>query len=360
MEIAIIGSVGIPANYGGFETLVEQIVSRKRSEDIQYTVYCSKKAYKEWPDSFKGAKLKYINLKANGIQSIPYDILSMIHAAKHSDKVLALGVSGCVFLPILRLFSKKKFVINIDGLEHRRKKWNKWIRKFLKFSEAQAVKYGDIIVADNKGIADYVIGEYGVDAELIAYGGDHVIKEIESVNVEEILKEYGLKGNDYAMALCRIEPENNVEMILEAYSKMPSKKLLFIGNWDGSEFGREMKSKYSRFSNISLQSAIYDLNILNVLRNNCSCYIHGHSAGGTNPSLVEAMFYSKPIFAFDCVYNRETTENNALYFKNTQDLIGKIENSSSDLDQIGKKMFQVADIRYRWETIVSQYENLFK
>lgn len=152
-------------------------------------------------------------------------------AAKKSDVVLILGVSGCAFLPVFRLFSKKRLVINIDGLEHRRDKWNKWARRFLKYSERQAIRYGDVIVTDNKGITDYVKNEYGKDSELIAYGGDHVLQDISAQEAAGILNKYGLTAGDYSLAICRIEPENNVHTILEAFSRMPDKNILFIGNW---------------------------------------------------------------------------------------------------------------------------------
>lgn len=159
-NVSIIGTVGVPANYGGFETLVENIIGENASENVEYTVFCSSKNYTSKQLVYKNAHLKYLPFEANGIQSVVYDILSLIKASS-SDTILILGVSGCCFLPIYRLFSKKRLVVNIDGLEHKRDKWGKWVRKFLKFSEKMAVKYADVIVADNKGIQDYVMREYG-------------------------------------------------------------------------------------------------------------------------------------------------------------------------------------------------------
>ena len=360
MKVAIIGTVGVPANYGGFETLVEQLVRHNHSEDLQYAVYCSKKSYNDERWVYHGAKTEYIGLNANGIQSIPYDIVSLIKASRKSDVVLVLGVSGCAFLPVFRLFSKKRLVINIDGLEHRRDKWNKWARRFLKYSERQAVRYGDIIVTDNKGITDYVKKEYGRDSELIAYGGDHVLQDILVSETVAVLSRYGFSADSYSLAICRIEPENNVHTILEAFSQMPNKNILFIGNWDKSAYGKEMRERYSAFPNIKIQSAVYDLRELNVLRSNCKFYIHGHSAGGTNPSLVEAMFFAKPIIAFDCIYNRESTENKADYFNSSDELIKLLDNTLSDFENNAKSMAEIAQRRYRWETIAKQYENLYK
>lgn len=359
MKVAIIGTVGVPANYGGFETLVEQLVRHNHSEDLQYAVYCSRKSYNDERWVYHGAKTEYVRLNANGIQSIPYDILSLVKAARKSDVVLILGVSGCAFLPIFRLFSKKRLVINIDGLEHRRDKWNKWARRFLKYSERQAVKYGDIIVTDNQGITDYVKEEYGKPSELIAYGGDHVLCDIPEEKQDQILKEYGLMSGDYSLGICRIEPENNIHTILDAYSRMPDKTLVFIGNWQKSEYGASLLEKYGNATNIKLISAVYELDRLYALRNNCSVYLHGHSAGGTNPSLVEAMFFGKPIIAYDCVYNRESTENKAIYFKTPEDIIAIAGKERSDLNDNAVAMREIASRRYRWEVIARQYESLF-
>lgn len=356
MKVAIIGTVGVPANYGGFETLVEQLVRHNDSDDLQYAVYCSKKSYNDERWVYHGAKTEYVGLQANGMQSIPYDILSLLKAAKRSDVVLILGVSGCAFLPVFRMFSKKKLVINIDGLEHRRDKWNKWARKFLKYSEKQAVKYGDVIVTDNKGITDYVMQEYGKPSELIAYGGDHVMIDVPEQRQKEILQDYGLDKDGYSLGICRIEPENNVHTILEAYAGLPDRRLVFIGNWQKSEYGRGLVEKYGNLPNIKLISAVYDLDKLYALRNNCSIYLHGHSAGGTNPSLVEAMFFGKPIVAFDCVYNRESTENKAIYFNSASDLTSKLDDITSS---IGNAMSEIASRRYTWATIARQYESLY-
>lgn len=359
MKVAIIGTVGVPANYGGFETLVEQLIVHNNSESLQYAVYCSRNAYKKELWVYHGARLEYVGLNANGVQSILYDILSLIKASRKSDVILVLGVSGCAFLPIFRLFSRKRLIINIDGLEHKRDKWNILARKFLKFSEKQAVRYGDIIVSDNKGIADYVRNEYNVESALIAYGGDHVLQTVPPKEAVEILNGYGLRSKEYSLAICRIEPENNVHMILEAFSKSPNKKLVFIGNWQKSKYGQSLKARYSEYDNIKILPAIYDLRVLDVLRRNSMLYIHGHSAGGTNPSLVEAMFFGMPILAYDVIYNRETTENKAHYFRSVQDLIELLSQPLSVYTDNALEMLNIARNRYCWSCIAKQYESLY-
>ena len=345
MSIHIIGTVGVPACYGGFETLVENLLDDNEMEK-SITVYCSSKSYYDQPTSYKNAHLKYMPLNANGVQSIPYDILSICYAVYNkADNLLLLGVSGAICLPIVRLFSKAKIVTNIDGLEWRRNKWGAFAKKFLKFSEKIAVKYSDVTVADNQAIADYVRAEYGVESKVIAYGGDH------AVNADLTLEDGG-----YALALCRIEPENNVELILKAFSQT-DKKLQFIGNWDNSVFGRRLKKEYSLFSNIEIVDPIYDVSVLFERRKKCSLYIHGHSAGGTNPSLVEMMHFSKSILAYDCDYNRASTENRASFFANEAELIKLIQRS--DIIENGADMLDIANRRYTWNIVKKQYFLLF-
>jgi hypothetical protein len=172
MHISIIGTAGIPARYGGFETLAENLV-RNRKHETQYTVFCSTKMYRIKQKEYLGAKLKYINLNANGINSIWYDFISMI-LSLHSDVLLVLGVSGALFLPIVRLFYCGKIITNIDGIEWRRAKWNCFARFFLRISEKAAIKYSDHLIGDNQGIVDYIAHEYNKTAILIEYGADHI------------------------------------------------------------------------------------------------------------------------------------------------------------------------------------------
>ena len=358
IRVAIIGTVGVPANYGGFETLVENIIGENASPDVAYTVYCSGKSYPYRQTSYKNARLEYISLGANGQQSILYDILSLIKATRGHDVVLVLGVSGCCFLPVYRLFSNKKLVINIDGLEHRRDKWGKWTRRFLKHSERMAVKYADVVVSDNKGIQDYVKEEYGTESALIAYGGDHVLCDVSGVDSEEVLRQYGLLGKEYSFSVCRIDPENNVHVTLEAFERS-GKELAFVGNWERSPYGRELYARYKDVPGIRLLPPVYDLRVLNVLRSHCHFYVHGHSAGGTNPSLVEAMFFRKPILAFDVVYNQETTEGKAAYFSTAEELAGLLSMPYPSFSQNAECMGEIAERRYRWAVVLRQYEALY-
>ncbi|MGL6467322.1 DUF1972 domain-containing protein [Aeromonas hydrophila] len=230
-KVCVVGTVGIPACYGGFESLVQNLVDYQ-SESVKYHVFCSSKSYADKPDSYKKASLSYLPLNANGVSSIMYDIFSLLKCfKKNPDVTLILGVSGCLFLPVYRLFNSSKVITNIDGLEWRRDKWSWLAKKFLKLSEKIAVKFSDIIISDNQAISDYVLSEYEMATSVIAYGGDHALIDMNEIPVK--------KGEHY-LSICRIEPENNVDMILDAFSKS-SEKIFFVGNWDASDYGRKLK-----------------------------------------------------------------------------------------------------------------------
>ena len=171
-KIAIIGTVGIPASYGGFESLVEQLVQRLW-DDFDFTVYCQRSAFAKRPSRIGKVNLKYVPLRANGITSVPHDMLTILHAIFHADTLLILGVGGCPLLPLLRLFGcRKRIVCNIDGIEWRRAKWSKVAKWYLRFAESCAVKYADSVVGDNQVIVDYVQRCYHHPCTLIEYGAD--------------------------------------------------------------------------------------------------------------------------------------------------------------------------------------------
>lgn len=355
-KVAIIGTVGIPSKYGGFETLSDNLV-RNLSEDFEFTVYCSTKAYSrsERVRNYQGARLVFLPLNANGIQSILYDIISMIHALFYADTLLVLGVSGGIFVPVIRLFTRKKVIINIDGLEWRRQKWGKWIKKFLKFSERVAVKWSHADITDNFAIKRYTSINYKSLSHLIEYGADHV----SAVPISRVSrKKYTFLQETYAFKVARIEPENNIKLILDAFKEV-NQNLVVVGNWNASQYGVNLRKEYGRISNIFLLDPIYDQQELDEIRSNCFLYVHGHSAGGTNPSLVEAMYLGLPVLAFDCSYNRATMDNHGMYFKNKDAIVKVLNNISVShlLDQ-GNQLFKIASSRYTWKEISSKYANL--
>ncbi|MCU6670151.1 DUF1972 domain-containing protein [Enterobacteriaceae bacterium H4N4] len=352
-KIAVVGTVGVPACYGGFESLVQNLVDYQ-SGNITYQVFCSSKKYKDKIKKYRDAELIYLPVSANGPSSILYDILCLLVCLiKRPDVVLILGVSGCIFLPVYRLLSKSRVITNIDGLEWRRNKWSPKVKWFLKKSEKLAVKYSDIVISDNQAIAEYVESEYGRKSEVIAYGGDHAVAVTATGEPTEAV----VKG--YFLSLCRIEPENNVDMILESFVAS-NEKLKFMGNWNNSEYGQALKRKYSAYSNIEILDPDYNIDNLYRLRKNCIAYIHGHSAGGTNPSLVEAMHFSVPVIAFDCTFNRYSTNNVALFFSDCDALqLAVHEVISGSVPNMGQELKNVANDKYCWESIASAYESLF-
>jgi len=356
-KIAIIGTVGVPANYGGFETLAEHLIE-DLGQKHNITVYCSGKKYpkSERVSSYKGAKLKYLPLDANGIQSIPYDTISILHALFFADVLLVLGVAGAWILPFVRLFTKKKIIISIDGIEWKRDKWNVLAKWYLFWAEGLAVKYSHIDISDNEAIQDYTAARYGSLSRIIEYGADHTLKV--PITKEAILQ-YSFLKDRYAFKVCRIEPENNVHTILDAFTKTDKMPLVIVGNWDKSAYGQSLKEQYSGHPNIYILDPIYNQEKLDVLRSNAALYIHGHSAGGTNPSLVEAMYLGLPILAYGVSYNRVTTENRAIYFENQEDLIVEMnELYTAKLKTMGAEMEKIAKRRYTWSHIAFKYELL--
>jgi glycosyltransferase involved in cell wall biosynthesis len=368
--IAIIGCKGIPARYGGFETLAENLV-RHLGEQYDFIVYCSKEAYPDQPPGFLGAELKYLPLDANGAQSIPYDIWSMIDASRRADVLLVLGVSGCIFLPILRLFCRGKIIVNLDGMDWKRPKWGRAARAFLKFSETVAARFADYLVADNEAIHDYILEYYGKPSQLVEYGGDNARADApkarsEHSSVVPLHKPDGSKEliktgfDEYAISVCRIEPEKNIHVILQAFAEAQTLPLVFLGNWNYSEYGRRLRVQYEGHANLLLLDPIFEQRQLHALRSNAALYIHGHSSGGTNPSLVESMSLGLPVIAFDVVFNRATTENKAAYFKDAATLKAALKDLAAlDLPANATRMRELARRRYSWAIIASKYTELF-
>lgn len=351
MKISVIGTVGVPASYGGFETLAERLIETDKAE---FTVYCSSKHYKERPKNFKNANLIYIPIDANGVSSIMYDLFSMLHALISGHKnFLILGVSGAIFFPILSCFTNVKIITNIDGIEWRREKWKGFAKLFLKFSEYIAVRFSTQIVSDNDEITKYVAETYQCSCKTIAYGGDHACELMANACFDRVCD----ISAPYALAICRIEPENNVHLILEAFYKA-SIRIVIIGNWKKSSYGSMLYNKYKDTDNITMLEPIYCLQTLYFIRSSCSIYVHGHSAGGTNPSLVEMMHFPKPIIAFDCSFNKATMEGKGNYFSNVEGLIRILKNTSvqNDVDAL----VEIAKRRYTWKVVQEQYLELFR
>ena len=356
-KLSVIGTVGLPANYGGFETLADHIV-RNLGNDYDITVYCTKKKYSKEnrPTKYLNARLKYLPFDANGVQSIPYDTISILHSLFYADVLLVLGVAGAWILPFVRIFTNKKIIISVDGIEWKRDKWSLVARLYLWWAEKLAVKYSHIDITDNESIQDYTASRYGSLSRIIEYGADHTLQVKPSIKDKE---DFPFVKLPYALKVCRIEPENNVHLVLEAFKRLPKRTMVIIGNWNKSDYGIKLRKKYACCKNIILLDPIYDQRTLDMIRGNALVYIHGHSAGGTNPSLVEAMFLGLPIIAYNVSYNKTTTERSALYFNKIDDLIRIIEQTNiATYKIIGNRMKAIADRRYTWSIIAKKYHHL--
>lgn len=354
-KIAIAGCVGIPAKYGGFETLAENLAlyAKENAKDFDIYVYCSGKSYPEKVDRFAGARLIYVPLRANGAASILYDVCSLIDAAVRGiDDVLLLGHGGSFALPLLKAISPIRVLTNIDGIEWQREKWSRLARFILRLSESFAIRHSDVVIADNEAIREYVARDFAKECAVIPYGGDHALNAQPNVSLTAELP------RTYALALCRIEPENNVELILRAFSRLEY-PLVFVGNWDGSEYGRGLKAKYQDHENIVIHDPVYEPAKLRAFRDAAGLYVHGHSAGGTNPSLVEMMHFGIPVLAHGCDFNRFTTEGKAYYFMSEDELIrGLSELTEDEKLKNGKDMTEIARRRYTWDRVGEAYFDL--
>lgn len=359
MKIGIVGTNGIPAKYGGFETLTEYL-AKFLGDQLLLSVYCPKTKLVNRLKTYNNARLVYLPFDSNGFQSIIYDIFGTVHSLIVNDKTLILGTSGAVILPFLYPW-RKKLIINFGGLEWKRDKWSYLTRKYLKLTEFLAVKICDLVIADNQAFVDYVFKEYGRPSMLIEYGGDHTIRR----NVTHELSEtYSFLKSEYFLSVSRAQPDNNIEMLIESFQadSLRSKTLVIISNWNVSSYGKQLlKTHRGKFSNIILLDAIYDLKVLDVLRSQCKVYIHSHSFCGTAPSLVEAMNLKLPIFCFKTDTNIATTEGKSRFFSNSTELCSLVSSiSEEELKNQAEKMFEIANRRYCWEIIAAKYKRAFE
>lgn len=368
-SLAIIGTCGLPAKYGGFETLASELVEHIAADKFKILVF-GQKGYS--PIFCSSWRQIIIPIKANGISSIPYDIVSLLLASLSSKTVLLLGVSGCVALPIFRfLFPRVKYIVHIDGLEWSRPKWSSLARWFLRVSERAAIHASDAFIVDNIGIADYVARSYGKRyirrSFLVAYGAKSLaIADNPDPNLYltdgatgEILR---LVDSKYLLVLARAEPENNLEMIIEAFilSGIGSQgiKLVLVTNAFDTVHGSALLHKYSALDCLFFAVPVYDWRIVRSIRRHAMAYIHGHSAGGTNPSLVEALAAEKPIFAFDVTYNRHTTFGMVSYFKSSINLAeGLVFLREEGLEFI-PELGSLVRSSYDWKIVSADYLRL--
>lgn len=369
MKIAFVSVRGIPNNYGGFEQFAEYISVglAKRGHDV--TVYSPHyHPYKK--NEYKGVHIKHIYSPelwmGSAIGSFFYDFASLRDALKkeHFDIIYEAGYTSIV--PAYIWFNVKKikypiFTTNMDGLEYKRTKFNKWVRKFIFWEEKTAANYSQYLIADNMGIHDYYKEKYGKESKFLAYGAD--IHDNYDINA---LKDFNLQENGYYLLVARLEPENNIVLAIEGYlaSKENGRRPLIIVGKTNTPHGKELVEKYGHEKNIRFVGGIYDFDKLNSIRHFSFAYFHGHSVGGTNPSLLEAMASDCFILAHDNIFNKAVLGKNALYYQSA-------EGVTSLLDQIDeladghKESFisnnlDVIREEYSWEHLVDEHEKYFE
>lgn len=357
-KVAIIGTNGLPAKYGGFETLTDYL-SRYLNQEFDLTVYCAKTPQEKQLKSYNNSKLVYIPFKANGWQSMIYDALSIMHAIKRNDVLVILGFSGIFAFP-LRKFFNAKIVFNIGGVEWKKVRGKKSTAKIevitKKWFEKICVRNSDVVIADNQVILDYVTGTYKTQCVLAEYGGNHAV--FRSID-DKLIDKYPYLAGNYDVTVSRAQEDMNIHLIIEAYKKIPERNLVVVSNWEISEYGVNLKKlNKGKFPNIFLQDAVYNVDEINVIRSNCKIYIHTHSLCGTAPSLTEAMSLKLPVICFDVNTNRATTEERSYYFKDIESLIKILKNlNEDDLILLSENMHEIAKRRYTWERIANIYKN---
>ncbi len=356
-KVSLIGTNGIPARYGGFETLTEYL-ARYLNEDYDLYCYCARTPAKKRLKTYLNTKLIYIPFKANGWQSMIYDAVSIVHSLIKHDVLVILGFSGVFAFPLKFVF-RKKLIFNIGGIEWQKVRGSKFTGKLevfvKKWFERICVKSSDTIIVDNQVLYDYVKTEYGLEAILAEYGGDHAVKE--AITAEDVQK-YPFLGMEYDVTVSRAQEDMNIHLVIEAYKSIPNRNLVVVSNWEISDYGKNLKLKnQNQYKNIYLLDAIYDLRVLNTIRSNCKIYLHTHSLCGTAPSLTEAMSLQLPVICFDVATNRASTEEKSYYFRDVESL-KTILNSLDEtkIKTLSDNMLEIAKRRYTWKRIAGLYK----
>lgn len=370
-KIAIIGSRGIPARYGGFETFAEELSTRLVTKGYEVFVSCEG-GINPKVDQYKGVNLFYFPLKPfyRIIYETIYDIYSLIKSSLMCDYVYILGYGAGFFFFIPKIFGKK-LITNVDGMEWTRDKYNKLEKTILYYSEVFAVWFSDVIIADAFEVKKHIESAHGKNAVFIPYGVDipeghpwdsSKLKEI-IIHNNEVAK---LQSNEYYLIVARLEPENNIHVIIEGFLMAnQNKKLIVIGNFLSSKYKQTVEnilSKYDSSGKIIFTGAIYKKDILNMLRHNCFAYFHGHSAGGTNPSLLEIMIMKNIVIAHDNKFNREVGGDSLLYFDTTymlKDIIERIDKNIVEYLQLKEEAYNRVHEEYSWDQIVENYVSIF-
>jgi len=351
------GTRGVPARYGGFETAIEEIGSRLVQRGYEVTVY----ARNPGQSLQRYLGMRVVNMPAlrhRYTETLSHTALSSIHAVvqDHPDVCLLMNSGNA---PLIRPLQRAGIptAIHLDGLESRRDKWRGLGAKYYKWAERMAIRWADAVVADSKAIADYVKENYGRDCIMIPYGAPVIHPGFER------LRELNVTPGEYHLVVARMEPENHVLEIVHGFRKSSQHRpLLIVGDAPYShQYVKEIHDAAASDSRIRLLGSIYETDLLDQLYAHAHTYIHGHSVGGTNPSLLRAMGAATPVLAYDVIFNREVTAGLALYWSSVEELAALFDTDVHDtslLNGIAEEGRRRVSEVYQWDQVTDQYEVL--
>jgi glycosyltransferase involved in cell wall biosynthesis len=360
MKIAILGTRGVPASYGGFETFAEQLSTRLVARGHEVTVYCRAHYVSPRQIEYKGVRLKVLpTIRHKYFDTVVHACLSSFHAAlfRRFDAALICNAANAPFAPVLRA-AGVPVAINVDGLEHKRRKWN-WLGKsYYRVAERLSVWLPNETVTDASVIQDYYLAKYGADSTMIVYGA-----EVERRLDRAAVRQWGVEPNRYVLYVSRLEPENNAAMVIEAFRRVRTPhKLLIVGDAPyAHEYIRLLRSLARRDRRIIFTGFVFG-DAYRALQQNAYCYVHATEVGGTHPALVEAMGYGNCVLALAAPENVEVLGDAGLHYRDSQELASQLQHVLRDgaiVNQYRQRAQARARERYDWEHVVDEYEDLF-
>lgn len=378
-HVFIIGSRGLPAQYGGFETFVDQLVSHQVSPDIQYHVACLSNDQAYYHFDYKGVDCFTIKApKLGPARVIAYDMMAINYALKVIKKqgikkpiFYVLGNTiGAFVSPFARKIHKMggQFYINPDGLEWKRAKWAKPIQAYLKYSEKIMSRHADLVISDNPGIESYIKEAYPWSkTTYIAYGTDlsPTILTSQDRKVRELYQKWQTHEKNYYLILGRFVPENNYETAIREFMSSSSKRdLVVICNHEGNPYFEELRTRtgFDQDPRVKFVGTVYDQELLKYIRKEAFAYIHGHEVGGTNPGLLEALAQTDLNLVLGVSFNQTVAKDTAQYWtKETGNLAHLIDHVDplEDVSEWGQRAKVNMKQNFTWEKIVGEYEELF-